>query len=80
MFKVFPACVDLSNGQCPIHYLKNVGIPLLQKWCASYRYVLLKCLSACMWVRVRFNCVLVYSACWPAVVVYSLACSTLPKS
>ena len=30
MFKVFPTCVDLSNGQCPIHYFKNIGIPLLQ--------------------------------------------------
>ena len=26
MFKVFPACVDLSNGQCPIHYFKNIVI------------------------------------------------------
>ena len=25
-----PTCVDLSNGQCPIHYFKTIGIPLLQ--------------------------------------------------
>ena len=30
MFRVFPACVDLSNGQCPIEYFKNIGITLLQ--------------------------------------------------
>ena len=38
MFRVFPACVDLSNGQCPIHYyFKNIGIPLLQN---RYIYML----------------------------------------